>query len=491
MERTAVALRHWTDFDALDQVLATCLADLGGMEHFVRPGQTVVIKPNLTADAPASSGGTTHVEIVEALVRQAQRCRAGRVVVAEGTGAFGASHETAFLHGGWREMAARTGVELYNLDVGPHTDIVLDHPRYPFPMPFSKLVLEADVFITVPWLKTHISADYTVALKNSYCLVPQWKRSEIHSQYLLEEALVDINRIRKPDLTVVDGWDGAEGVAGGNSFRRPAGARLMLLGADPVAVDVVSRALMEQTVRTRYLEWAIEEGLGVGELDAIGVRGDPLEECRRPFMSTTADLCDEMPQLTVHDRGACSGCRCLVSSAVRRLQGQKMLRPLQVVFGGEGDLPALDGSVLVAGKCAKCFGDAGIYVEGCPPHGEAVMKALDETGCFCHQCRDLAHAILPELPAELLDHLRVVASGTQVHVGSQVKRHEWHLVLLLGDCMERYAQVNIERAAQFGLDPERDLAWVKGCPAHDADARAAVEHLKAGLASVLSKARSL
>ncbi len=64
-----VSLHRWTDFARLDQVLATCLADLGGSERFVRPGQTVVLKPNITANAPSRSGGTTHVELVEALIR--------------------------------------------------------------------------------------------------------------------------------------------------------------------------------------------------------------------------------------------------------------------------------------------------------------------------------------------------------------------------------------------------------------------------------------
>jgi uncharacterized protein (DUF362 family) len=423
LKLTAVSLRRWCQFDEVELLLAACLADLDGIERFVRPGQMVVVKPNLTEDAPASSGGTTHVELVEALLRQVQRCQPAWIVVAEGTGAFGNTHETAFLHGGWREMAERI-----------------------------------------------------------------WKRSEIHGQYLLEEVLADINRIRKPDSSVVDGWDGSEGVAGGDSFRCPAGARVMMVGADPVAVDVVSRELMGQKVRTRYLEWAIEDGVGIGDPDAIEIRGDTLDACRHHFMSPIDELGDTMPLLKVHDQGACSGCRCLVTSALRRMQTQKMLQPLQVVFGGEGELPQLDGRVIVFGKCAQPFAASGTCLEGCPPSGEAVMSALDKSECFCHKCPDMASAILASSPAELLAHLRVAASGRQIHVGQQVKRHEWHLVLLVGDCMQRYAQINIERAAQFGLNAEPDLAWIQGCPAEEGDVRAAVERLKESLASVLSTA---
>ena len=85
-------------------------------------------------------------------------------------------------------------VELYNLDAGPHAEIKLDKPRYPGTVPFPQVILDADVFISVPCLKTHIHADHTVTLKNSFGCTPQWKRSEVHSQYLLEEFLVDLNR---------------------------------------------------------------------------------------------------------------------------------------------------------------------------------------------------------------------------------------------------------------------------------------------------------
>ena len=156
----------------------------------------------------------------------ARAWRPARIVVAEGTAAFGPTHESAFPDGGWREMAARQGVELYNLEADEHVQVTLTDPRYPHPLPISRLVLEADLFITVPLLKTHISADYTVALKNSFALMPQvtphrdppasicWKRRWWTS-----------TACAPPDLIVVDGWDGAEGIAGGTDFERPAGAR--------------------------------------------------------------------------------------------------------------------------------------------------------------------------------------------------------------------------------------------------------------------------
>ena len=477
--RTQVSLHRWADLADVEAVLGLCLDDLGGIEAFVRPGQTVVIKPNITANAPSHTGGTTHLELVEAIVRQVQRCQPGRVVVAEGTGAFGATDETAFPTGGWREMAERTGVELRNLDAGPFVEVALERPRYSGIIPFSRLVYEADVFISVPCLKTHLNCDYTVVLKNAYGQTPQWKRSEIHRQYLLEQALVDLNRIRKPDLSVVDGFDGAEGIAGGTDFDRPGRARLMLVGADPVAVDVVARDLMSLTARTRYLAWAIEDGVGIGDRARIDVLGDKVADLRRRFMTSDEEFRIFMPGLALHDCDACSGCRAAAQSALNRFRYQKLLKPVDIIYGGLGERPEPEGMTLVIGDCAERYADLGIHIGGCPAPVDEVMEALEAAEVVCHSCRDLAGDSLNGLPAEFLAHLRVVAAGAEAYCGERVERGKWHLELLVGDCMQRYARVVTERAAHFGLDAERDVSWLRGCPVEQPAISEALARLRA------------
>ena len=364
--RAQVAVKQWTAFEDLNAVLDQCLALLGGLERMISPGQSVVIKPNITADAPSSSGGTTHMELVEALVERVKACQPGSLIVAEGTGRFGATLETAFLNGGWREMAERQGVPLYNLDAGPHREMQVEDGRYPDAMPFSELVLDADVFITVPCLKTHLSADYTVALKNSFSLTSQRKRSEIHREYRIEESLVDINRIRKPDLTVVDGWDGAEGIAGGTHFERPAKARLLIVGQDPVAVDTVCKQIMGFAPTTRYLKWATEDGVGIGDPERIDVLGDPMSACQRRFVTPSEELVETMPGLTLYDLNACSGCRVAATSAARRFSEQKLLKPITLVYGCEGEPgePAEDGFTLRPQCSQREVSRSGRYVRG-------------------------------------------------------------------------------------------------------------------------------
>lgn len=460
-------------------MLAECLQDLGGMSAFVHPGQMVVIKPNITADAPEDSGGTTHVALVEAIVREVQACAPRRLVVAEGTGMFGLAHETAFVHGGWREMAARTGVELYNLDAGPHTVFCLPDGRYAGELPVADILLQADVLITVPLIKTHITTDYTVAIKNGFAHVPQATRTKIHGQHMVENALVDINRIRKPDLTVVDGYDGADGIAGGVKFDRPAKARLMLVGADPVAVDVISRQLMCMTYRTRYLEWAAADGLGVADPAAIEVRGEAVSALARRFMTAAEELCLVLPGLQVCDLGACSGCRVAALSAVQRYWEQGISKPFALVMGN-GDLPEVpDRPCIVLGNCAAKYAHLGTYIPGCPAPSDAVRETMEAQEFVCQKCRRLTERLLKQVPAELAPYLRLVASGAQVFIGEAVKGVDWHVELLVGRCSASYAARVAERAPQYGMDPSRDVVHLSCCPASEADVLAAFAQLAA------------
>lgn len=57
-----VSIRPWQRLEQARTVLQELLADLYGAQRPVRPGGTIVIKPNITANAPSSSGGTTHVK---------------------------------------------------------------------------------------------------------------------------------------------------------------------------------------------------------------------------------------------------------------------------------------------------------------------------------------------------------------------------------------------------------------------------------------------
>lgn len=229
---------------------------------------------------------------------------------------------------------------------------------------------------------------------------------------------------------------------------------------------------------TRYLRWAIEDGLGVGDLERIEVRGSAIAELRRPFMLPADELRLMWQGLEVYDGDACSGCRVAALSALHRYAHQRRTLPVRVMLGREGAPPAMDQHTLVVGRCAseRCEPQP-CSVGGCPPSTESIMQTLERMGCACTTCRDLTLRALEGCTSELLANLRVAAAGAEVHLGSLVRRDARHLELLVGECSWRYARAVLERAAQFGMSPETDIMWLPECPASEEDIAAALARL--------------
>ena len=79
-----VAISHG-DGDLLE-ILRKNVDMLGGIEKYVKPGNTVFIKPNLTAGMPCTTGGTTDVKFTEAVVELVKEANPGHIIVGECSG---------------------------------------------------------------------------------------------------------------------------------------------------------------------------------------------------------------------------------------------------------------------------------------------------------------------------------------------------------------------------------------------------------------------
>ena len=290
-------------------VLRKGVDSMGGIARYVKPGDTVFIKPNLTAGMPASTGGTTDVLFTEAVVRLVKEAQPGRILVGECSGNESRSIES-LTNCGYVDMGRRQGVEVVDLDFAEFEDISIDHPLYRDVVHLPKVLMEADVFISVPVLKNHVSVGITVALKNSFGLVPDDDKLTAHRNNAVEEILVDISKARRPDLVFVDGRLGAEGIAGGTHFKKPIAANLVLVGNDPVAIDAVSARVMDQNPRERYIQWAAMEGLGYDNLDYIRLHGLTIEEAKIHFLTPAEEIMqDSLGKVRLCDLESCSKCR--------------------------------------------------------------------------------------------------------------------------------------------------------------------------------------
>jgi uncharacterized protein (DUF362 family) len=128
--------------------------------------------------------------------------------------------------------------------------------------------------IHLPTVKTHVFTTITGAMKNAFGGLLHFRRHWTHG--VIHETLVDLLRIQKdihPGVfAVTDGSFCGDGP--GPRAIRPHVKGYMLASADQVAIDAISAKLMGfDPMSIKFIRLAHEEGLGVGDVRDIEVKG--------------------------------------------------------------------------------------------------------------------------------------------------------------------------------------------------------------------------
>lgn len=258
------------DGDASKLVL-DAVSSLGGMQRFVAPGQTVVVKPNIGWDRKPEHAANTNPEVVREVVRQCLAVGAAKVKVFDRTcndprRCYVSSGIASAL-----EELADDRVEVSQVDNRKFRKVELPGATVLKNGSYYEDVLDADCFINVPVAKHHSASGLTIGMKNVMGVIGG-NRAVLHRR--LAEALVDMNRVIRSHLTIVD----ATRVLVANG---PQGGRIedveflgtVLAGTDIVAVDAVTATLFGKSASDLpYLQLAHEKGLGVADVSRIQLR---------------------------------------------------------------------------------------------------------------------------------------------------------------------------------------------------------------------------
>jgi len=429
---------------------------LGGIDKLIKPGQSVLIKPNLTAGADPILGGTTDVHFAEAIIELIkEHSSPGRIICGENTSA-GNEATIAYQQFGYVDMCERQDVELVDFAYDARVEVPIPDAMYAEVISMPKTVMDVDVFITLPILKNHDTVCITAAVKNSFGLVTDDTRRQAHRDYAIEQYLVDITRARKPDFAIVDGRIGMEGIAGGSYFTHPRYANRVIMGADPVAVDIVCTHIMEQNPRVRYLQWADERGLGNSNLDYINIHGMPLEEAKLRFM-TPAEHIEESTggKISLIDLGSCSRCRAVAQGTLHRFHSpESLIKSVDILYGpGKWD-PATKRSelCLLLGNCIREeYRGMGTWIPGCPMRRDDYFDALTSMEIVCSLCEQAVNEFLTKHTPEELSFVRILASNKTIFQGADNKALANDFLLSVGDCQLRYTTGHIKRGV-FDLE---------------------------------------
>jgi uncharacterized protein (DUF362 family) len=244
------------------------IATLGGMSKYVKKGQKVVVKPNIGWDKTPEFAATTNPFLVKRIVESCIQAGAKEVVVFD------------FTCDQWQKCYTNSGIEKAVKDAGGKMAPGNNESSYkPVLVPKGlklkdakehELILNADVFINVPVLKSHGGSTLTICMKNLMGIVwdrGYWHRNDLH------QCIADYATYRKPTLNIVDAYrvmkkNGPKGV----SVADVQTMKSLIISEDIVAADAASAKLFGlDPVTIDYIRIATEMGVGRMDLDKLKI----------------------------------------------------------------------------------------------------------------------------------------------------------------------------------------------------------------------------
>ncbi len=284
-----VSIVRCPDYSDTKRAIAEALELLGGLGNIIHPGDRVLLKPNILAASLPESAVTTHPSVVASMCEFVLQA-GGKPVVGDGAGISrpGATAK-ALKASGIEEAAQKAGAKVVNFETAGFT--LVDVPD---PLQFRKLyianpVLEADVVISLPKLKTHELTYYTGAVKNFFGTLPLKCRKEAHllgKRDLFGEAVADVYSVVRPGFAVMDGIIGMEG--NGPSHGKPVNSGVILASQDCVSLDIVAAEMIGfEPLKIPTTAGAIKKGFGN---QCPVVVGTPLKEVKMKFKPSSGGV---------------------------------------------------------------------------------------------------------------------------------------------------------------------------------------------------------
>jgi uncharacterized protein (DUF362 family)/Pyruvate/2-oxoacid:ferredoxin oxidoreductase delta subunit len=329
---------------------------LGGVHEFVKRGDRVLLKPNLLFGKSPDEAVTTHPSIVKGVIQIV--IEAGGIPFIGDSPGFGSAKRAAE-KAGVMAVAEEMACPVVEFDTPVQCP---GGGKFFKQFEIDQKVLEADTVINLPKWKTHGMMLLTLGVKNLFGCVPGPKKALWHlkageNHRLFAQALIDLYRVVKPSLTILDGVVGMEGNGPSSGSPRPLG--VVLASNDALSLDQIVCDLLQLPrggLMTNRV--ALEQGLGK---ESIEVTGEKLENAKisqfkLPAISATdwnlpgflkRALKNALSSRPVADEETCKLCNRCVE-----------ICPPKVLERKEG------GLTFDYGKCIRCFCCQEICPEG-------------------------------------------------------------------------------------------------------------------------------
>lgn len=268
------------DVDEIRSAVTRGMDLLGGAEKFARPGQRVLLKPNMLVGEVPDKCVTTHSAVFRAVAELF--IQTGASLSFGDSPAIG-SPTRAAKKAGLFHVAEELGIP--EADFRTPVDVFYEKGVQNRKFVIAKAVLDNDVVVSLPKLKTHGFQKYTGCVKNQFGCIPGLRKGEYHVKLPnaddFARMLVDLNEFVKPVLYIMDGIMAMEG--NGPRGGKPRKMGVLLFSEDPIALDATACRLIDldpelvPTIRCGH-----QAGAGKFRQDEIELAGDDFSGFRLP-----------------------------------------------------------------------------------------------------------------------------------------------------------------------------------------------------------------
>jgi uncharacterized protein (DUF362 family) len=277
LSRSTVTLTRCADYtpENLREAIARHFELLGGLGRFVKPGDTVLLKPNFIAPKSRRHATQTDPAVILETARLLKDFGA-RPFVGDSPawGNVFACVRALRMADELKEL----GVPVKQLDKPKACRIGMMKTR----VGISSVALDADVIINLPKFKTHQQLVATFAVKNMFgCVTGKrkaiWHFAKGRREHDFCMMLIDIYRHLGPVVTIIDAVTVMDGPGPIRGRARPLG--YLIGGTDPMALERVCCKLVNlDPQELPIVRTAVRIGFGPSDNEDIEVLGDDLPE---------------------------------------------------------------------------------------------------------------------------------------------------------------------------------------------------------------------
>ena len=266
--------------EAIEKAITLCCLD-----NIIDTSKRILIKPNILSARPPQDAVTTHPSLVEAACKIASRECA--YVCAGDSPPFAGDSDTKYKKHcdatGIPDAVNKASADFIRIETD-FLDISDDTCKMFKSFKICKPVIDCDLIINLPKLKTHGLTTMSGAIKNIFGCIPGVHKGIFHAQAgenreIFAQMLVDLLKVIKPGINIMDAIICMEGE--GPNMGNPRHLGAILVSADPVALDAVACDIMGiDPFSVDMIRLAHEQNLGCGDLSKIEILGSPINSIK-------------------------------------------------------------------------------------------------------------------------------------------------------------------------------------------------------------------